>query len=187
MSIEFKRENIPNYLCVFRILLIFVFLFFMFFDFPRYRYAAAGTYLAACATDILDGWLARRFGWVSRIGKILDPLADKLFHMTVLISFAIKQLLPPWLVIPFIAKELLQLTLAYLMIKKRNVVVRSSWYGKIASGALCLAGLFALIMADNIEKYRLTLNTIYTTVLILMLLVIVLYVAKYKNVKSEEP
>jgi CDP-diacylglycerol--glycerol-3-phosphate 3-phosphatidyltransferase len=159
----------------------------MFYDFPRYRYAAAGTYLAACATDILDGWLARRNGWVSRIGKILDPVADKLFHMTVLVSFAVKQLLPVWLVIPFILKELLQLTLAYLMIKKRNVVVRSSWYGKLASGALCLTGLFALIVAGNIEKYRLTLNTIYTAILVLMLLVMILYVAKYVNVKSEEP
>jgi CDP-diacylglycerol--glycerol-3-phosphate 3-phosphatidyltransferase len=186
MKIRIKKENIPNYLCIFRMQLVFVFLVFMFYDFPEYRIAAAVTYLVASATDILDGWLARRYGWVSRTGKILDPLADKLFHMTVLVSFTIKELLPPWLAFPFVLKELVQLTLGYLMIKKRNVVVRSSWYGKLAGAALCLAGLFALMVAENIEKYSLIINTAYAAILVLMLLVMVMYVAKYINVKSEE-
>ena len=77
-------------------------------------------------------------------------------------------------------------TLGYLMIKKRNVVVRSSWYGKLASIGLCFAGLFALVAAGNIEEYRLTINSIYTAILVLMLLVIIMYVAKYINIKSEE-
>lgn len=180
-----KKENIPNILSVIRFLLIFVFVFFMFYKFPDYSIAAAFTYLAAGGTDILDGWLARRYGWVTRAGKILDPLADKLFQITVLVCLAVRGFLPIWLIVPFILKEILQLTLGFLMIKKRNVVVHSCWYGKAATVALCAAGVVVLAVADRIENYKIYINAAYIVILVFMLLVMALYVAKYINIRSE--
>jgi cardiolipin synthase len=181
-----KKENIPNILSVFRLFLIIVFVFFIFYDFPKYCIAAAAVYLVAGITDVLDGWLARKCGWVTRTGKILDPIADKLFQMTVLVCLSAKFLLPVWLIIPFILKELLQLTLGFLMMKKRNVVVHSSWYGKAATVALCAAGLLVLALADKIEEYKFYINMSYIIILIYMLIVMALYIAKYINVKSDE-
>ena len=164
MNIIFKKENIPNYLCILRMLMVFVFLIFMFSDFPKYRLAAAATYFAACATDVLDGWLARRNGWVSRIGKILDPVADKLFHMAVLVSFAIKSC--PAVVDPAI--YISDYSLAYLMIKS------AMWwsgevYGKFVARPVLL--VCSTPAAGNIEEYRLTINSIYTAILLMLVII----------------
>ena len=115
MKIRIKKENILI-ISAFQDAIGFCFLGFMFYDFPEYRIAAAVTYLVASATTY-DGWLARRYGWVSRTGKILDPLADKLFHMTVLVSFG--QRAPAVAGVSFCAERACPLTLGYLMIKKR--------------------------------------------------------------------
>lgn len=172
-------------LSVQRLLLIFVFVFFMFYRFPSFRFAAAGLYLLAGATDVLDGWLARRCGWISDAGKILDPLSDKLFQITVLVCLAAKELLPVWLVIPFTLKELIQLLLGYLMIRRRGVFVSSSWYGKAATAALCVSGFLVLAVADKINSFKIYINSAYIVIMLFMTVVMALYIARYINVRSE--
>lgn len=180
-----KKENIPNVLSIIRILLIFIFVFFVFYNFPNFRLAAAGIYLLAGATDVLDGYLARRFGWTSDAGKILDPLADKLFQTTVLVCLAIKKLLPVWLIIPFILKELIQITLALLLIKRRGVIAHSNRYGKAGAVILSAAGLFVLVSADRAEEFRNYINVIYIIIMLFMTIVMALYIARYLNAGSE--
>ena len=87
MKVKDKLKHIPNVLCVIRILLIFVFIHLAF---GGRLYAALAVFLTAGATDVLDGFLARRNNWISELGKILDPLADKLMQCTVLVCLYIK-------------------------------------------------------------------------------------------------
>ena len=99
-----KLKNIPNILSCIRILLVFVFLF-VFFVVDNI-YLALLIFLIAGATDVIDGYLARRNNWITNLGKILDPVADKLMQCTVLLSLLIKGLVPVWFVVPFFVKEI---------------------------------------------------------------------------------
>ena len=132
MSCKDKFKFIPNLLCIIRILLVFVFVYLSLKDM---LYAALIVFLVAGATDVLDGFLARRNNWITNLGKILDPFADKLMQCTVLIILSIRNILPIWFAVLFILKEVVTLAMGLLVIKKRKVVIVSKWYGK---AAVCL-------------------------------------------------
>ena len=84
-------RHIPNILSALRILMVGVFIYF----FTKAQYfACLITYITAFLTDLLDGFLARRNHWISNVGKVLDPLADKLMLLTALVCFATRGWLP---------------------------------------------------------------------------------------------
>ena len=94
---------LPNAICVTRILLVL----------PTLLTLLAGRYELtlllfgiAAASDALDGWLAKTFGWTSRLGKILDPIADKLLLVSVFVTLAWLGLVPAWLVVAFVVRDL---------------------------------------------------------------------------------
>ena len=144
-----KLKHIPNILCIIRILLVFVFIYLAFNDM---LYAALIVFFVAGATDVVDGYLARRNNWITDLGKILDPFADKLMQCTVLISLYIKNLIPLWFVIPFFAKELFTLLIGFVVIKKRSVVVVSKWYGKLTVCLFYLTIVISVIFAEHITE-----------------------------------
>jgi cardiolipin synthase (CMP-forming) len=93
---------IPNAICVLRILLVA----------PSALALLAGRYELtlllfgiAAISDGLDGWLAKHFGWTSRLGKILDPIADKLLLVSVFLTLAWVGLVPLWLGITVVARD----------------------------------------------------------------------------------
>ncbi len=87
----------------------------------------------AFLTDIIDGYLARRFNWISTLGKILDPLADKLMQCTALICLAIANMVELWFIMPYILKELMMLFGGLMLMKSRRIVVVSNVIGKCAA------------------------------------------------------
>lgn len=123
-------KHIPNMLSVFRIVLIPFFVQQMSLG----NTINAGIILVVSAfTDLLDGKLARRFGWVTDIGKVLDPVADKLTQTVVSITLML-YLSKYWYFFAFIIlKDFLMLTLgAYLMMKGAKLE-GAQWFGKIAT------------------------------------------------------
>ena len=120
-----KLKNIPNILSIIRILLVVVFVVVL-FGFDELGWALV-VFLVAGATDIVDGYLARKYNWITNLGKILDPFADKLMQCTVLVSLWIKDILPWWFVVIYIAKEIATLTLGAIVIKRRSVTVVSKY------------------------------------------------------------
>lgn len=138
-----KLKQIPNILSIIRILLVFVFVHFALIQDPMGLKIAILVFVIAGATDVVDGFLARRFGWVTEIGKILDPFADKLMQCTVLVVLCAKHIVPIWFIIPCILKEIFTLMAGLFVIKKRSVVVVSRWYGK---AAVCV--FYATIVAS---------------------------------------
>ena len=102
--------TLPNLLSWFRILIIPVLVYLLSFSDPKSALLAAGLFLIAAITDYFDGYLARRNKSVSDVGKILDPLADKLMVASALIMLAAmdrpnEPSVPAWLVVIILARE----------------------------------------------------------------------------------
>ncbi|HBK86188.1 MAG TPA: CDP-diacylglycerol--glycerol-3-phosphate 3-phosphatidyltransferase, partial [Firmicutes bacterium] len=88
------------------ILLVPIFLYFVLENIPYGTYIAAGIFIVAASTDGLDGYLARKRKEVTNLGKLLDPLADKLLITAALISLVESGVLPAWVAIVIISREL---------------------------------------------------------------------------------
>ena len=80
-------RQLPNILTILRILMTPLFIYFLFWGNGHGYTIALAIFLLAGLTDIVDGWLARALGVESKLGKILDPLADKILVLSALISF----------------------------------------------------------------------------------------------------
>jgi Phosphatidylglycerophosphate synthase len=96
-------RHIPNALCVFRMLLVAPIAVLL----TRAEYSTTmWVFAVAAVTDGLDGFLAKRFGWTSELGKILDPLADKLLLVSVFITLAVLGHVPIWLAAAAVVRDL---------------------------------------------------------------------------------
>ena len=99
--------NLPNALTVSRLVAIPVLMALLLLRFPGHDQVAAALFIAFSLTDTLDGQLARRSGTVSDLGKFLDPLADKLFVLAVLIVLVQEGLVAAWVVVVIFSRELI--------------------------------------------------------------------------------
>ena len=135
-------KNLPNILSFLRLLAAIAFPILFFTLYPNVVPAMI-LFALAGVTDVLDGFLARKNGWVSDLGKILDPLADKLMQAAVLISLTVKRIIPWWITALYLLKELLMLCGATVVLKTSNTVVVSRWCGKLAA-LVFYAAMFTL-------------------------------------------
>lgn len=108
-------------------------------DFPHHHFWGASVFAVAMMTDQVDGWLARRSGTSSDLGRILDPVADKLLVMATLVVLVPTGVFPAWMVAAIVAREFLisGLRLAAL---ERGVVVAARDLGKLKAWAQAVAG-----------------------------------------------
>ena len=95
-------RHIPNALCILRMLLVVPVAWLLVTD--NYRLTLA-MFAFAAATDGLDGYLAKRFGWTSQLGRFLDPAADKLLLVTVFVAAAWLGIAPLWLAVTAVARD----------------------------------------------------------------------------------
>ena len=127
--------TIPNLLSLLRLLLVPVFavLYLKSDTNPVLLYWAIAVLVISGLSDALDGYIARRFNQMSEFGKLLDPVADKLTQVVVLVCVTIRfSELLPLLVICFV-KELLQIIGGLLLFKNSTKIEGSRWYGKLAT------------------------------------------------------
>lgn len=123
-------KQIPNILSTLRIGMVGVFVYF--FMHSRF-FSALGIYVLAMLTDTLDGYLARHYNWITNVGKVLDPLADKLMLIAALCCFYSRYWVPLWLLAVVAGKEIIMITGGFLLWKK-DVVVYADWIGKLTTG-----------------------------------------------------
>ena len=134
--------NLPNSLTLLRILLIPVFVWFFSESSPDRALAAGLVFACAAFTDFLDGYLARKSGQITNLGKLLDPVADKLLVASGLILLVQFQRVAVWLAIVMIAREMI-VTGARVVAAKEGFVVPADSLGKFKvigqiGGILCL-------------------------------------------------
>ena len=122
-------KHIPNMLTILRFILIPFIVVFIAFN----NYIAAFVVLTISGiTDILDGFIARKFNFITNFGKLIDPLADKTTQISVLVTLAFKDIIPFWILIIVFLKEFLMVAGASFLYGK-ELVVSSKWYGKLTT------------------------------------------------------
>lgn len=129
-----------------RILLVPVFLYFVLENIPYGSYIAAGVFIIAASTDGLDGYLARKRQEVTNLGKLLDPLADKLLVTAALVSLVESGILPAWVAIVIISREL-AVTGLRAVAATEGIVVQASGVAKLKTITQIIAIVGLLI--DN--------------------------------------
>ncbi|MCF8029293.1 MAG: CDP-diacylglycerol--glycerol-3-phosphate 3-phosphatidyltransferase [Desulfohalobiaceae bacterium] len=122
--------NLANNLTLLRILTIPAFVLLLYFPSRATCLMAAVVFVAATVTDFFDGLLARRYNLESNMGKLLDPLADKLLVVAALIMLVSLQWLAAWIVILIIARELV-VTGVRSMAAERGMVIAADIWGKL--------------------------------------------------------
>ncbi len=143
-------RHLPNILSGLRIVLVGVFVWL--FTAGRYL-PALSVFVFAFFTDVLDGQIARANGWVTNLGKLLDPLADKLMTIAALACISIgKEHRPIYLVLflLMVVKETL-MVLGGLFMAKRKVVAMADWPGKIATGLFAVGVMLTLLSFLSLE------------------------------------
>jgi CDP-diacylglycerol--glycerol-3-phosphate 3-phosphatidyltransferase len=136
--------NLPNLLTMTRVIMIPACLYFLERGTKVDCFWAAIIFTVASLTDALDGWLARRMGVVSVLGKFLDPLADKLIVMASLIWMVPMGRIPGWAVILLLAREI-SVTGLRSVAANEGVVIAAGSEGKTKT-ALQMAGIIALLL-----------------------------------------
>lgn len=148
-------RNLPNLLTFLRVLMIPLVLVLLDRGAPRDCYWAAWVYALAAITDLLDGWLARRRGLVTVIGKFLDPLADKLIVAATLVWMVPMGRIPAWAVVLLISREI-TITALRSIAGAEGLVISAAEGGK-AKTALQMIGIICLLLG---YPYHLTLGFI---------------------------
>jgi cardiolipin synthase len=138
-------------LSIFRILLVPFFVVAFFHGGENAHLYAALIYGLASLTDVLDGIIARRLKLITKLGRLLDPLADKLMAFTVLLCISIAGIVPGWAAAVFFVKEALMGAGALLMYNKTDDVIHSNFIGKAATVAL-FAVCVILMTFENIPS-----------------------------------
>jgi len=136
--------NLPNALTLSRLVAIPVLMVLLVARFPYHDHLAAAVFVAASLTDILDGNLARRRSQVTELGKFLDPLADKLFILSVLIVLVQERELAAWVVVVIFGRELLITVLRSLSANQGRVIAATP-FGKTKT-VLQVAAVLLLIL-----------------------------------------
>ena len=145
--------NIPNALTTLRFFLVPVFVYYFFSNVEGNLIIAASIFLFAGITDIMDGYIARKYNMITKWGKLMDPLADKSMQLTAIICLAIQDLVPMWAIYIIALKEIL-MVLGSITLYKKKVVVSASWYGKAATVLFYLAILAIILFKDQLDYFQ---------------------------------
>ena len=143
-SLAQDAVNLPNLLTFARILMIPLCLWCLDQDTPRSGFWAAIVFTLAAITDILDGYLARKLNVVSVLGKLIDPLADKLIVMSSLVWMVPLGRIPAWAVIVLLAREF-SVTSLRSVAASEGVIISAGQEGK-TKAALQMIGVIALLV-----------------------------------------
>lgn len=155
---NWKKEilTIPNILSLFRLVLIPLYVSIYLNAQNNSDYLLAAMILAvSCLTDLIDGKIARRFNMVSNLGKLLDPIADKLTQFTLIICLTIRYRVLWYLVALFFCKESFQLIAGGLRLKKGKMLKGAQLTGKICTTILFIS-LILMVMIPTLTTKTVT-------------------------------
>lgn len=145
------RRNIPNCISVFRILLAIAFILIFTSDYNSRNIISVIIFIVAGISDVVDGYLARKYKLESNFGKLIDPLADKLMQISVAICIATVDKGLFWVPVFLILKELFMVCGAAKLLKKDNVVVKANFFGKFATVIYFTIFLIIILFNDKLS------------------------------------
>jgi CDP-diacylglycerol--glycerol-3-phosphate 3-phosphatidyltransferase len=148
--------NLPNILTIGRILITPLFIILLFYDHPYAKSWALFIFVTAMLTDIFDGYYARKYNLVTDYGRFLDPLADKVMVLSALISFAVMDVIPFWMVSLIIFRDVFVTGLRMAMSSKNKTMITS----KIAKRKTLSQVLIIIFILFNIGLSSLSISWI---------------------------
>lgn len=156
-----SRKNtiltIPNCLSLFRIALIPVYISIYLNATNDRQYFLAGSILAfSCLTDLADGFIARKFHMITTVGKILDPLADKLTQFSMILSLSARYPVLHPVIALFLAKELFQCGALVFFLRRGKILPGALFAGKLCTTVLFIS-LLLLVLFPHIHQKTVSL------------------------------
>lgn len=184
---DWKKDicSIPNLLSLLRLILIPVYItIYLNAREAIDYYLAAGILAVSCLTDMIDGKIARHFNMITSLGKVLDPLADKLTQFTLILCLALKveNTLLWYLIGLFVLKEGFQLIAGSLRLRKGIMLKGALLSGKICTTILFVSLILMVMMPDMPLK---TINLITIIDAVFLLIAFVHYVVAYYCMDSK--
>ena len=167
---DWKKEilTIPNLLSLFRLILIPVYVsLYLNADDPSDYFLAAAILAVSCLTDMIDGKIARHFNMISTVGKILDPLADKLTQFSLILCLVSEYPVLWYLVALFFVKELFQLIAGAINLKKGKMLKGALISGKISTTVLFIS-LIVMVMFPGLSQKAVFAITIIDGIVLLI-------------------
>ncbi|MGD1044964.1 MAG: CDP-alcohol phosphatidyltransferase family protein [Bacteroidota bacterium] len=158
--------TISNLLSVSRIFLVIPMGYCLVLEFPYHRLWTAGIIVIAVVTDLLDGFLARKLHQVTDLGKILDPLADKIGIGIYAVLIAWAGDVPVWFVIFVLLRDLLIFSGGLYIQRAKKIIPQSNWPGKIAVTLVALVLFLGTIQVDAL--HHLFIYTIWVSVVMML-------------------
>lgn len=169
---------LPNLLAIFRILLFPFIFFFLAQDTHLGLIVAIILIVLAVASDVLDGYVARKLNQITDLGRVLDPLADKLGLGIFVIFIIIHREFPIWAAGLLFLKDLLTLIAALLMVKRKGTILMSNNWGKLNSWIWVFTVVIYIARIHQLQQWFLILATI--SVLNCIIQYIRMFMVKYR-------
>ncbi|MBQ1250936.1 MAG: CDP-alcohol phosphatidyltransferase family protein [Clostridia bacterium] len=173
--------NIPNTLSLFRLFLVPVYLVVFFSKLRHAHLIAAIIFVVAGITDIVDGYIARKYNQITKLGRILDPLADKFMVWSALISLSVVKIVPRIVTILYFIKEVLMGIGGLLVWRRTKDMPPSHPLGK-ASTLLFFISITVSILFD---LPRTVVYLLFGTALLLMVVTVLFYIRRGVNILKE--
>ena len=185
---DWKKDvfTIPNLLSMIRLLLIPLYIvIYLNATEPREFYIAGGILVVSCLTDMIDGQIARRFHMISNLGKILDPIADKMTQLALTVCLSIRYPLLRVVLLLFLCKEVFQAIAALIMFRRGKALPGAILPGKICTTVLFVSFIAMVLMPDLDLRIA---NSIVTIDAIFLAYAFISYIFAFfgKNSKVED-
>ncbi len=178
--------NVPNRLTILRVIMIPLFVVAMLWEsLPYSDYLAGALFIAACVTDFLDGYLARKYNQITTFGKFMDPLADKLLVCAALICFLADSntYMPAWVVIVIISREFI-ISGFRLVAAEKGVTIAASYWGKVKT-FVQMAMSIVLVFHFTHHVFRIIEGILIYASVILTIISLVDYIYKNRAVMKD--
>ena len=176
--------NLPNKITIFRVFMIPLFVVLMMLQrLPGNEFYALAVYAIACISDALDGHIARKYNLITDFGKFMDPVADKLLVCSALICFVEQGLMPAWIVLIIIARELI-IDGFRLVAAGKGIVIAASIWGK-AKTVVQMVACFVLILNVDFLIFNIAEQILIYASLILTIISLADYIYKNRTVLTE--
>ena len=176
--------SIPNMMSYFRILLIPVFCVIYLTAQTQTDYLiAAAVVLLSSLTDLFDGMVARHFNMVTELGKVLDPVADKITHAALALCLATRFPLMWVLIVLMVIKEGYMSIMGIRFLKKGKMLDGACWFGKVCTAVL-FVGLMILFLCPFCSKAFSTGLIVF--MMVIMVITLLMYIPEFRKMKEEK-
>lgn len=163
--------TISNFTSISRIIFVIPAAYCLLADFPAHREWAVVFILIASFTDFLDGYLARKLHQVTDLGKIIDPLADKIGIGIIAICLLLTGDIPLWYLIVVLARDVLIFLGGVYINRRKGIVPQSNMAGKIAVNLIALALLLSMLKMPGLQM--LFVGSIWLSVAVMLISVVI--------------